>query len=530
MPYYLRKWPGPCDPREWCFGEDHGPDSWVLPWRWYVERGRPLVPGFQWSYQGDFSTSILFLPPLFIQFDVSSDRVRALSWVGTTQRVIDGTSHTFSLRITKVPSNDGSFLDQFEAVGLIDGTQSDNAIRGSLVADDGQPRQLRFPGTFASGDFLSWSPSSPIGEHMVSLQDVWPLPYFGTAPSAPYVLSDADDGVGFAEGYKLDESQYSTLSVTTLASTGTGSFADRLQVAEASPTTPIRIVFNVVGEIVLPSVQTIRKDNLIILGPNPTSTPGITLKGWPLHIEGSHNVWLENFTVDVDTTAGTNLDCIEAFVHTVSGREPEGIVLYKLFGDNYSDECFSITNAVNSSIVRCAMGNSVQPDELKTPSLLWGSGVGLLSSFCTTADFRPYHAGTGPVWDSRFYNYSNSYATLILDAGVITAHAFDVQHCKYRAGPRTQTNQLDGFVSIRCQDGTLLFLEGNKKILRGDFGEEYPIDFDDVVGTPVQQTSRQFAVSKPPFIPFDRQWFDRLGPTPRPAKLQTLIDDYFSED
>lgn len=184
MTFYVRSFPGPCDPREFCMGGEFLNGFLTPPARVYIPQFPPVSPISRWTYDGP-KGGLQLMPTATLPFITAADVPRFVVWELITIITLGGNPFDFVLRIEKKASSDPPFFghDTYWVTLSIDGLLSD------------QEREY-FPGStviytqydpFLVGSNWTWV-NSGLPTQRVSSAILFPMAWDRALPGPPFVV------------------------------------------------------------------------------------------------------------------------------------------------------------------------------------------------------------------------------------------------------------------------------------------------------------------------------------------------------
>lgn len=182
MSFYVRRSPGPCDPRSPAMGHRFLNGIQTPPARiWFEDRG-PATPTSKWTYHGPLGASIA-LPEMFASFITGACAVRQVIWILDTTFPGDVGPVVFQILIAKVPPSAPGpvFWDSYGIQLKINGVASDTFIEHLQLSEFDYSRYQNInPGT-------PWTWGAPNPFQVVTWTEAWPIAWDRTLPGPPFV-------------------------------------------------------------------------------------------------------------------------------------------------------------------------------------------------------------------------------------------------------------------------------------------------------------------------------------------------------
>lgn len=104
MTFYVRKFPGPCDPRTPCMGGEELNGFLTPPALMYIPQFPPLSPISRWTYDGP-KGGLQLMPVVTLPFITAADVPRFVIWFINTTITLGGNDFQFGVRIQKKASS-----------------------------------------------------------------------------------------------------------------------------------------------------------------------------------------------------------------------------------------------------------------------------------------------------------------------------------------------------------------------------------------------------------------------------------------
>lgn len=183
MSFYVRRWPGPCDPRDGPMGHVELNGIQTPPARiWFEDRGPPTVIS-NWTYDGPLGP-LTALPELIVPLITPDCEPRFVVWELITTVMIGGLPQDFEIRIEK---RDRSIftVDDWDSYWIqltINAVASNDFIEHRQLSDVDYSRyQNNTPG-------LPWKWGPPlVPTQTVSWTEAWPIAWDRTSPGPPFI-------------------------------------------------------------------------------------------------------------------------------------------------------------------------------------------------------------------------------------------------------------------------------------------------------------------------------------------------------
>lgn len=183
MTFYVRRAPGPCDPRSTIMGHVKLNGIQTPPARiWFEDRG-PGTPVSRWTYNGPLG-AFSPLPEIFVPFVTPACTPRFVIWAVGQVINIGGMAHLLQITIAKLERSIAT-IDDWDSYWIrlgIDGVQADEFVEHRQLSEFGYSRyQNNTPGQ----PWLWTNGGAPF--QAVSWTEAWPLAFDRTTPGPPFV-------------------------------------------------------------------------------------------------------------------------------------------------------------------------------------------------------------------------------------------------------------------------------------------------------------------------------------------------------
>lgn len=183
MTFYVRVFPGPCDPRTSCMGGEKLNGFLTPPALMYIPEQSIITPVSTWTYDGP-KGGLQAMPSVTMPFITASDIPRFVIWelVGTV--TLGGDDFDLVVRIEKkaptIPLAGGN--DVYWTSVSIDGLLSDQEIESLASSDVFYTKYGPVLGA------LSWTwVNTGLPTQRVTHTDLWPMAWDRVLPGPPFV-------------------------------------------------------------------------------------------------------------------------------------------------------------------------------------------------------------------------------------------------------------------------------------------------------------------------------------------------------
>lgn len=183
MSFYVRRAPGPCDPRSTYMGHRDLNGIQTPPARIFFEERGPGTPISNWTYNGPLGAFVP-LPEIFAPFITDPCTPRFVNWAVSEVINIGGMPHTLGIVIAKRERSIFT-TDPWDSYWInlaIDGVLADQFIEHRQLSEFDYSRyQNNAPGA----PWIWTNGGGPF--QVVSWTEAWPLAFDRTTPGPPFV-------------------------------------------------------------------------------------------------------------------------------------------------------------------------------------------------------------------------------------------------------------------------------------------------------------------------------------------------------
>ena len=182
MSYYVRIFPGPCDPRTPCMGGEELNGFLTPPAQLYFFEAGPATPVTAWTYDGP-KGGLQLMPAIALPFITADDIPRFVVWELSTTVTLGGNDFDLVVRVEKKAPALPLVIpwDTYWTRITLDGLQSDNELES--LPSSSTVYTLYSPAVI--GDTWTWNDSA-LPTQRISFARFYPMAWDRILPGPPF--------------------------------------------------------------------------------------------------------------------------------------------------------------------------------------------------------------------------------------------------------------------------------------------------------------------------------------------------------